>query len=203
MMWARCLYGTRRFERQAMGTFEATPATSKALKAGRPNADHLLIIKRHSLDRSDQSSLARASRTLRFSVENYCKPLLRLAEGWKLWDRLLKALQRRQDAQGELNWRVHYLDSTIVRAHQHAGGAKGGTNTLRRLGYSQGGFSTKVHLRAKGDGKPMVFMLSAGQPNEMVGFETLMERGERYKAGRSWRSSEAASRSSMRRQRIC
>jgi transposase len=49
-----------------------------------------------------------------------------------IWDRILEALQRRQDAEGELDWRVHYLDATIVRAHQHAAGAKGGTSTPRR-----------------------------------------------------------------------
>jgi hypothetical protein len=46
------------------------------------------------------------------------------------------------------------------------------------LGYSQGGFSTKIHLRAEGSGKPMVFFLSEGQRNEMVGFWPLMESGE-------------------------
>src|ERR687886_1648314 len=44
-----------------------------------------------------------------------------------VWERVLKALQRRKDAQGELDWDTHYLDATIVRAHQHAAGAKKGT----------------------------------------------------------------------------
>ena len=42
------------------------------------------------------------------------------------WDRILKALQSQKDQEGELDWEVHYLDATIVRAHQHAAGAKGG-----------------------------------------------------------------------------
>ena len=47
-----------------------------------------------------------------------------------VWARVLAALQAQAEARGELEWLLHYLDSTIVRAHQHAAGAKGGT--LRR-----------------------------------------------------------------------
>ncbi len=43
-----------------------------------------------------------------------------------IWDRILADLQRAQDAAGQLDWTVHFIDSTIVRAHQHAAGAKGG-----------------------------------------------------------------------------
>ena len=47
-------------------------------------------------------------------------------------DQVLKALQSHKDAEGELDWEVHYLDSTIVRAHhQHAAGAKGGTKSTK------------------------------------------------------------------------
>lgn len=44
-----------------------------------------------------------------------------------IWDRVLAALQQRGDAAGRLDWDKHYVDATIVRAHQHAAGAKGGT----------------------------------------------------------------------------
>ena len=49
-----------------------------------------------------------------------------------VWDRILKALQSQKDQEGELDWEVHYLDATIVRAHQHAAGAKGGPQKARR-----------------------------------------------------------------------
>jgi hypothetical protein len=49
-----------------------------------------------------------------------------------VWDQVLKALHSQKDQQGELDWEVHYLDATIVRAHQHAAGAKGGTPRARR-----------------------------------------------------------------------
>ncbi len=46
-----------------------------------------------------------------------------------LWERLLSDLQQEADAAGELEWEVHYVDGTIVRAHQHAAGAKKGAQT--------------------------------------------------------------------------
>jgi transposase len=45
------------------------------------------------------------------------------------------------------------------------------------LGRSQGGFSTKIHLRAEGGGKPLVVLITAGQRHEQTMFEPLMEHG--------------------------
>lgn len=43
------------------------------------------------------------------------------------FERMLQAAQARADAAGEIDWLVS-VDSTVVRAHQHAAGArKGGT----------------------------------------------------------------------------
>ena len=39
-----------------------------------------------------------------------------------IWDRILAALQQA----GEVDWSLHLLDGTTVRAHHHAAGAKGG-----------------------------------------------------------------------------
>ena len=39
------------------------------------------------------------------------------------WDRLLGLVQRHSDAVGAVDWEVS-VDSTIVRAHQHAAGAR-------------------------------------------------------------------------------
>jgi len=41
-----------------------------------------------------------------------------------LWDRIFEAVQAQVDAEGRLDWEVHYVDATTVRAHQHAAGAK-------------------------------------------------------------------------------
>jgi hypothetical protein len=35
------------------------------------------------------------------------------------------------DAVGDIDWEVHFVDSTVVRAHQHAAGAKGGNQKCR------------------------------------------------------------------------
>jgi transposase len=51
-----------------------------------------------------------------------------------VWTKLLEALARDADAQGRLNWEIHYVDSTVIRAHQHAAGAKGGTQRSKLLG---------------------------------------------------------------------
>jgi transposase len=48
------------------------------------------------------------------------------------WDRLLAAVQRRADAAGELDWAAHFVDGTVIRAHQHAAGARGGIRRRRR-----------------------------------------------------------------------
>jgi transposase len=52
------------------------------------------------------------------------------------------------------------------------------------LGRSQGGFGTKIHVRAEGGGKPMVLLLTAGQRHEQVMFESLMETGAVKRARR-------------------
>ena len=49
-----------------------------------------------------------------------------------VWDRIFAAVQRHADAAGQVNWEVHVVDGTVIRAHQHAAGAKGGTRRRRR-----------------------------------------------------------------------
>lgn len=51
------------------------------------------------------------------------------------------------------------------------------------LGWSKGGFSTKIHLRCDGNGKPITFLLTVGERHEAVVFEQLMEQGEVKRAG--------------------
>ena len=41
-----------------------------------------------------------------------------------VWDRILSARQAEADARGEIDWDLHFVDATIVRAHQHAAGAR-------------------------------------------------------------------------------
>ena len=42
------------------------------------------------------------------------------------WQQILERLQQQADAVEQIDWEVHFIDSTVVRAHQHAAGAKRG-----------------------------------------------------------------------------
>lgn len=54
------------------------------------------------------------------------------------------------------------------------------------LGRSQGGLSTKIHVRSDGKGKPITFVLTPGQQHEITVAERLLEQGaiRRGKNGR-------------------
>src|SRR5438067_8930935 len=72
---------------------------------------------------------------------------------WRLagvWDRVLAAVQAAGDADGQLDWSVHFLDGTVIRAHQHAAGAKGGTQRPRRSGAARAGSARKSICGPKG-----------------------------------------------------
>jgi transposase len=49
-----------------------------------------------------------------------------------VWERIFAAVQRQADAAGQLDWTVHFVDGTVIRAHQHAAGARGGTRRRKR-----------------------------------------------------------------------
>ena len=59
------------------------------------------------------------------------------------------------------------VDSTVVRAHQHAAGAKKGGLRSGSIGRSRGGLSTKIHLAVRGLGCPVRFALTAGQKGDV------------------------------------
>ena len=87
----------------------------------------------------------------------------------EIWNQVLERLQADADAQGKLDWQVHYVDGTVIRADQHAESwKKRGVRVASRreeeekLGRSRGGFSTKIHIRCEGKGKPITFLLSPG-----------------------------------------
>ncbi len=59
-----------------------------------------------------------------------------------VWTRVLATLQAGGDARGELDWSLHFVDGTVVRAHQHAAGAKKGA-AIRRSGGAGAGIRPK------------------------------------------------------------
>lgn len=48
-----------------------------------------------------------------------------------VWSKVLQALQQQGDKQGKLNWEVHHVDGSVIRAHQHSAGAKRGRSTQK------------------------------------------------------------------------
>jgi len=41
-----------------------------------------------------------------------------------VWEHIWQEVQRQAQAEGHIEWEIQFLDGTIVRAHQHAAGAK-------------------------------------------------------------------------------
>ncbi|WP_455754777.1 IS5 family transposase [Streptomyces prasinus] len=121
------------------------------------------------------------------------------------WERLLRQAQAQADAASGIDWDVS-VDSTSIRAHQHAAGARkapppaaskrvavmahqSGRPWVRlcarlvevgaggeALGRSRGGFTTKIHLSADGRCRVLSLLLTAGQRADCTQFEPVMER---------------------------
>ncbi|MEU6555276.1 IS5 family transposase [Streptomyces sp. NPDC046915] len=104
------------------------------------------------------------------------------------WERIFTELQAWADAKDLITWDLN-VDSTIVRAHQHAAGArKGGSaeGAARRrraaepvdhgLGRSRGGLTTKLHLAVEQRQKPMSIVITAGQRGDAPQFEVVLGR---------------------------
>ncbi|MGN2364008.1 IS5 family transposase [Streptomyces luridiscabiei] len=98
-----------------------------------------------------------------------------------VFTRALRQIQTRADAAGDIDWLVQ-IDSTIVRAHQHAaatgrkGESTGDEPDDHAPGRSRGGLTTKIHLAADGQGRPLALMLTAGQRHDSVMAQALLER---------------------------
>nr|WP_240512507.1 IS5 family transposase [Streptomyces griseoruber] len=90
------------------------------------------------------------------------------------FERMLRAAQAQADAAGDIDWLVS-VDSTIVRAHQHAaGGSKRGIRSPG-LGRSRGGLTSKIHLACDGVGRPLAFTLTSGNTYDCTQFTAVME----------------------------
>jgi transposase len=107
---------------------------------------------------------------------------------WQLagvWARLVTALQARADAAGLISWDVS-IDSTVVRAHQHAAGARrdplaqvepvAGEPADHGLGRSRGGLTTKLHLAAEQGQRLMSMVVTAGQRGDSPQFAAVLAR---------------------------
>ncbi|MFE4582184.1 IS5 family transposase [Streptomyces chartreusis] len=128
------------------------------------------------------------------------------------WKMLLSRIQAAEDASGGIDWDVS-VDSTAVRAHQHAAGARkappaavskggrpgdepgrssttevgrpagGGGQIGECLGRSRGGFTSKIHLAADGRCRPLAFVLTPGHYGDGPQLERVLEQVSVPRAG--------------------
>ena len=142
------------------------------------------------------------------------------------WVFILKMLQAFAEASGDIDWQVS-VDSTIMRAHQHAAGARrdpagqaeppgepGAEPADHALGRSRGGWGTKLHLACEQGLKPLAMLLTGGQAGDSPQFTAVLEaitvpslecgrprtRPNRVLADKAY--SSAANRAYLRRRRI-
>lgn len=103
------------------------------------------------------------------------------------WTRLLARLHTRAETRHDIDWLVS-VDSTIVRAHQHAAGARPAIGPATEpsdhaLGRSRGGLTTKIHLAVDGRCRPLALLVSAGHRHDARYFEAVMNRIHVLRAG--------------------
>jgi transposase len=94
-------------------------------KVGRPAYDHRTIL-------NGILWILRTGAPWRDLPKRY-GPWRTVASRFYRWQRagvflhLFATLQQQAEAGGQLDWTMHFVDRTIIRAHQHAAGAKKGT----------------------------------------------------------------------------
>jgi len=91
-------------------------------RTGRPNLDHRQVV-------NGILWILRTGAPWRDLPERYGKwpTVASRFYRWRdagIWDRVWAQLQSEADEQEQIDWEVHFLDGTVVRAHQHAAGAK-------------------------------------------------------------------------------
>ncbi|MFI6201947.1 IS5 family transposase [Streptomyces phaeochromogenes] len=121
------------------------------------------------------------------------------------WQMLLSKVLAAEDAAGRIDWDVS-VDSTAVRARQHAAGARkappaadpqkgvrprtnpvdpasetgrpagGGGQIGECPGRSRGGFTTKIHLAADGRCRPLALLLTPGHYGDGPQLQPVLER---------------------------
>ncbi|MDI5969430.1 IS5 family transposase [Streptomyces sp. SL13] len=114
------------------------------------------------------------------------------------WASLLEHVRVRDDAVGRVEWTIA-VDSTVIRAHQHAAGVRkkgaadgdeledpGRSQACQALGRSRGGLTTKIHLAVDGRGLPLSIVLTPGNVNDATVFGEVLDgiRVPRAAAGR-------------------
>ena len=79
--------------------------------------------------------------------------------------------------EGHVDLEVGYIDSTSIRAHQHAHGVLNGEDA--KIGVSRGGPTTKIHCVVDRNAKPIAIQITAGNCHDApVGEEIVDELNE-------------------------
>ncbi len=84
-----------------------------------------------------------------------------------VWDRLRDAVSQAYDGN------VRMIDSSSVRVHQHAAGARSAGD--RCMGRSRGGLTTKIHALVDANGLPLRFDLTGGQVHDSQAAAKLLD----------------------------
>jgi transposase len=88
-----------------------------------------------------------------------------------VWKRLWQKVQA-EDIAGATQC---FIDSTTVRAHQHAAGAPGKTAAESALGRSRGGMTTKIHVASVNENHTLVIQITPGQASDCAQFDAIYE----------------------------
>lgn len=101
-----------------------------------------------------------------------------------LWQKIFNEIQ------GEIDNEWNFIDSTIVKAHQHSTGYH--SDKSEQIGKSVAGNSTKIHMLSDAHGNPISFILSEGQlhDSKIAGELIEMSSGEHIIADRAYSSAE-------------
>ncbi|NNH15441.1 IS5 family transposase [Acinetobacter sp. ANC 4282] len=87
-----------------------------------------------------------------------------------LWDKFFFRLR------GVLDQEWVFIDGSYIRVHQHASGARNGSE--RAIGQSRGGRTTKIHLATDANGLPIDFKITGGDVHDSQVAEQLIETVE-------------------------
>jgi hypothetical protein len=184
-------YGTRNIERRAVGSDTcASASTASENGPSRQRPPHRGG--GHPVDRPHRSALARSTGGV-WPLAKHRHPLLPLGRGRGVGPCPRRAPETgRRRTRSRLEPPSHRWDlgkgapacggsEKRGSSHNTAAPPEKDPQTKEALGRSRGGFSTKIHLRAEVNGKPITFLITAGQCHEQSVLECL--RGS-FGAGR-------------------
>ncbi len=144
-------------------------------KTGKPNHGHRQVINGRRVDTKNWGTVARPARTL-WEVAKCGNSVLSVAKSQHLEPSLRKPTSRgRQTREARVGGSLRRWQRDSCPPTCGCWKKRGEED--EKLGRSRGGFSTKIHIRCEGKGKPITFLLSPGHRNESIFLEQLMEQG--------------------------